>query len=137
MVLRTELADILARLLPDSKLVCHHAGEEFFGLDERYLHVSVWVAIECQLCGHICREREERSEVLSGDVLLHELDLFVGAVDGSSLWRCEYIVELSDELLDSRDELDDTLWDEDCTEVVAFFRTLCHSLGDVSDYIVE
>ena len=70
-------------------------------------------------------------------MLLHELDLLVGAVDSLSFWHCEHVVKFCDEFLDGWDELDDTLWDDDSTEVVAFFSTLSHSSSDVSHHVVE
>ena len=74
-VLRSELSYILACLLPLVELGSYHGAKQFLGLDETYLNVSVRVTVECKLTSHARRERVEDSEVLSGDVLLHEVNL--------------------------------------------------------------
>ena len=54
-----------------------------------------------------------------------------------SLWHSQYVVELSDELLDGWDELDYTLRDDNGTEVVAIGSTLTNSVSNVCNDIVE
>ena len=53
------------------------------------------------------------------------------------LRSCQDIVQLSYQLLDSRDELDETFRNEHRTEVVSFSSTVGNSLSDISHNIVE
>ena len=67
---------------------------------------------------------------------LGEVHLLVAA-DLLSLRHSKHIVQLSDELLDGGDELDDTLGDDHGTEIVTIGSTYTHSLGDIVYDIVE
>ena len=69
-------------------------------------------------------------------MLLNKVNLFA-ATDVLSFWRSENVVQFSNELLDCRNELDKTFRDKYCTIVVTLFSTLGHSLGDVSNNVVE
>ena len=54
-----------------------------------------------------------------------------------SLGHSQHVVQLSDELLNGGDELNDTLRDDNRTEVVAIGCTGAYGVGDVVDDIVE
>ena len=136
MVLSAELTYVLAFLLPLVELSSNHSREKFLSLDKAHLYVSVRVAIEGKLTSYACRQRVEYSEIILCEVCLHEVDLFA-ASEVLCLRSSKDVVELCDELLDSRDELDDTLWDEDCTEVVTVSSTVGNCLSDVSNDVVE
>ena len=135
-MLCAELADILAFLLPLCELLAYHFGEKLLGLDEGYLDVAVRVAVEGELAGDVCGEGVEDCKILCAEVSLDIVDL-VFACDGLRLVGGEGVIELCDELLDGGDELDETFWDKDCTEVVALLRTCGNDAGDVVHDVVE
>ena len=54
-----------------------------------------------------------------------------------SLRQSQYIIELGNESLDGRNELNDTLRDDYCSKIVAILSTLCHSRSNVFHNIVE
>ena len=136
MMLRGELTTECASLLHLLELLCHHRGEQLLGLDEAHLHVAVRIAVESQLTGHAHGQAVEHGEVLVGEMTLGEVHLLVAA-DLLSLRHSEHVVELGDELLDGGDELDDTLRNDDGSEVIAVGSTHGHSLGDVVDDVAE
>ena len=67
---------------------------------------------------------------------LSEVYLLVTA-DLLSLRQSKHVVQLSDKFLDSRDELNDTLRNDDGTEVVTISSTSGNSIGDVGNNVVE
>ena len=136
MVLRTELASILAFLLHLLKLLGNHCRKQFLGLDERHLNVSVGIAVESQLTGYANGQTIEDGEVLGGKVTLGEVHLLVAA-DLLGLGQCQHIVQLGDELLDGRNELDDTFRNDNGAEVIAVGSTGGNGIGDVVDDVVE
>ena len=120
--------------------LCHHAAEQLLGLDEAHLHVAVGVAVKTELACNVVGQALEHCEVVLCDVALYECYLLLRAAKLAAL-TCgrisQHFVELLDELLDGRDELDKTLWDEHCTEVVAVFCTAGDDVGDVVHDVVE
>ena len=59
------------------------------------------------------------------------------AIEVLCLRQSQNVIQLSDQLLDSRNELDNTLWDDNSTEVVTISSTLTNSVSDVCNDIVE
>ena len=96
----------------------------------------MWVAVESQLTGNTCRQTVEYSQILLGEVSLNKVDRLV-TIQVLCLRQSQNVVQLSNQLLDSRNELDNTLWDDNGTEVVTISSTLANSVSDVSYDIVE
>ena len=94
------------------------------------------IAVESQLAGNTYRQAVEYSEVLRCQVTLGEVNLLVAA-DLLCLRQSQHVVELGNQLLDSGDELDDTLRDDDSTEVVTVGSADSNSVGDVRHDVVE
>ena len=136
MVLCGELADELAFLLHLIKLLADHLGEELLGLDEGHLDIAVRVAVQRKLAGDTGGQGIEGGEIGGTEVCLHVLDL-VFAGDGLGLVGGEGVVELSDEFLDGGDELDESLRNDDGSEVVTACSTCGDGIGDVSDDLVQ
>ena len=67
---------------------------------------------------------------------LNKVDGLV-AIQVLCLRQSEYVVELSNELLDSGDELDDTFRNHNSTEVVTLSSTSCNSVSDVCYDVIK
>ena len=67
---------------------------------------------------------------------LGEVNLLVAAYF-LSLRQCQYVVELGNELLDGRDELNDTFGDDNRTKVVTVGSTYAYSISNVVNDIVK
>ena len=140
MVLGGELAVVLALCLPGCQLGGYHCRKKLLGLDEGNLDIAVRVAVEAELALDILRKGFKNSKILRSDVALHESYLLVLRREDAGLAGCrvgEDFVEFCDKLLDRRDELDDSLRNEDGTEVVSCCGTFCNDFGDVGDHIVK
>ena len=139
-MLSRELTYILTLLLPSSQLLSYHAREQLLCLNERNLNVSVRVTVEAKLTSYICWQRLQYSEVVLSDGTLNECNLLLSTCKLTALACsrvCKNLVQLCDELLDSWDELDQALWDENSTEVVAISSTVSYSCSDVCNNIIQ
>ena len=110
-----------------------HLGEEFLGFDERHLYVAVGVAVECELACHALGKSEMNVRRWPSRGGREEFALFGSGLLGEVGCLGEQVVELGNEALHGGDELDESLGNEDCAEVVALF---CAS-GDDAGYIVD
>ena len=76
------------------------------------------IAVKCQLTSHTYRQAVEDFQVLLSEMTLGEVNLLVTA-DLLSLRHSQHIVQLSDELLDGGDKLDNTLRDDNTSAAQA------------------
>lgn len=126
---RVEAARVLAGLLALGQLLLHTAHDELLRLDLGHLHVPVGVTIQSQLVTQ------------GGGEVVEEVTRFGGEVfgDGGLLGvpSSNHVVDLGDERSHLRDELDQSLGEEDHTVVLAQLGALDdelhHLLGDLLD----
>ena len=133
-----EFTNELASSLPLSQLLTNHLREQLLSLDQRNLYVSVRVAIQRQLTSYALGKRSIQLRVLlcqlADDVstllaLLDHLEL--------SVMLSQEVVQLSDQTLHCRNELDQALRDQHRTEVVTLSGTLSHDVGDISHDLIQ
>jgi len=137
-VLGSELAGVDTVSLPVGELLGNHLGEQLLGLDERYLYVAVWVALESELTADREWEGLEESSVLVREVSEHVVNLLVvGNEVEVGLVLGEHIVELSDESLDGWDELDESLRNEDNAIVHTEVSTVGNDFSDIGYDVVK
>ena len=94
------------------------------------------VTVKGELTSHADRQAVEDSEVLLGEMTLGEVHLLVTA-DVLSLRHGKHVVQLGDQFLNSGDELDESLRDDDGTEVITLSGTCGNSIGDIGNDIVQ
>ena len=137
-MLSSELAVVLAFLLPFSELSTYHVGDQLLGLDERYLHVSMRITVERELASHTLWKSLEGLGILlaqmSEDILALCVLIKVLVVCAMS---SQQVIKLLDEAADSRDELDEALRDKHHTEVVAILCTLSHCCSNLLNDLVQ
>ena len=94
------------------------------------------VTIKSQLTGNTLGQAVEHNEVLGCEVTLGEVYLLVAA-DILSLGQSQHVIQLGNQLLDGRDELDNTLGDNYCTEVVTISSTNSYCISNICYDIIE
>ena len=100
----------------------------------------MWVTVEAELTLNVGRKTFQNGLVLGCDVAHYESNLLVGTLELARLASCricQHLIELCNELLDGRDELNQAFGNDNSTEVVAVGSTVGNSLSDVSNNIVE
>lgn len=113
-------------------------AKQFLGLDERYLHVAVGVAVEHKLAGNLLGQLAERCNILGRKIIENKFGKLglVHLLYGVFVCAKE-LVEFADEALELGDELDEAFGDKDDTEVVAVGSTRFHDAGNVFNNLVE
>ncbi|MPM87115.1 hypothetical protein SDC9_134208 [bioreactor metagenome] len=130
---RTEFPGIASFSLHLLEAGFDHGGEQLVGLDTRYLDVSMGVAVHQQLfLDFIGKNGEHGLRALAQTTADERYALgTVGQGVESNLFLCQEVVDLVDQSLDLRDELNQAFGNKHHTEVVSIQCTIAHRLGDI------
>ena len=137
-MLRSELTNKFTFFFPCSELSSHHFRQQFFCFNQRYLYVSVRVAIQRQLTCNAFGQAGIDSRIFrrqfADDIIT--LVRFLNLREFLSIGSKE-VVQLSDQTFHSRDEFNQTFRNQNCTEVVALSSAVGYYLCNVSYDIVQ
>ena len=132
------LAKELAILLPLSQLNANHIGQQLLSFNQRYLYVSVRVTLQSQLTAYALRQALEDGCIGGRQLANDILDLLIGLNHVElSLVGSENVIQLGDKFLDSGDEFDQALGNQNGTKVHAACSTVGNNLSDISYDIIE
>ena len=135
-MLGCKLAYILTLGLHLLQLLGYHLTQELLCLNEADLYISVRVTLACQLLCESTRQALEYLCIGCGKLAVEPLDAVCGSV-GGVLLGCEKVIELCYQLLDRGDKLDEALWNQHDTKVVAVLGAVGYGLSNIVDDILQ
>ena len=137
-MLCSKLAYELALFFPLSQLSANHFGQQLFCFNQRYLYVSVRVAVQRQLASHAFGQACVDGRILRRE-FTDDIIALVRFLNLSKLFciGSKEVVQLSNQTLHGRDEFNQSFGDKNRTEVVTLGCTFSNDLGNAGHDVVQ